>query len=79
MLVGKQVALISNWIAETKCHPNSAVPHTLKGRLNTINYFTVSSEVLRASFIYRAFKLADCFSLLNKILTSLIITQHINE
>jgi hypothetical protein len=70
MLVGKQVALIGNWLAEAKCHANSAVPHFLKGRPNTIYYFTVSCEVFRSSIIHRPFREADCLSQLKEVPTS---------
>jgi hypothetical protein len=79
MLVGKQVALFGHWLAEAKCHANSTVPHFLKGRPNTIYYFTVSCEVFRTSIISRLFREADCLSQLKKVPTSLIITQHIDE
>lgn len=79
MLVGKQVALFGHWLAEAKCHTNSAVPHFLKGKPNTIYYFTVSCEVFRTSIICRPFREADYFSQLKKVPTTLIITQHIDE
>jgi hypothetical protein len=50
-LVGKQVALFGHWLAEAKCHANTALPHFLKGRPNTIYDFTVSCKVFRTSII----------------------------
>ncbi len=79
MLIGMQVTLVGDWLAETKCHANPTVAHFLKGRPYAIYYFTISSEVFRTLIIYRPFREDDRLSQLHKLLASLIIAQHINE
>jgi hypothetical protein len=79
MLIGIQVALVGDWLAETKCHANPTVAHFLKGRPYAIYYFTISSEVFRALIICSPFREDDRLSQLHKLLASLIIAQHINE